>query len=140
MVNDLIPTWGPRIKFVDDLTAMEIIPRNSPSLMEFVVEDIQSFARNNNMKLNPGKCKDMIVDFLQYNTNEWRPITTGGTQIETVSGFKLLGVYLSNDLTWSLHCDYIIKKANKRLYALRNLKNGIGVCFSSLCKSSTNTK
>ena len=157
MVNDLIPTWGPRIKFVDDLTAMEIIPRNSPSLMEFVVEDIQSFARNNNMKLNPGKCKNMIVDFLQYNTNEWRPITTGGTQIETVSGFKLLGVYLSNDLTWSLHCDYIIKKANKRLYALRNLKkagvlcgychcvlcddkNGIGVCFSSLCKSSTNTK
>ena len=62
MVNDLIPTWGTRIKFVDDLTAMEIVPRNSPSLMEFVVEDIQSFARNNNMKLNPGKCKDMIVD------------------------------------------------------------------------------
>ena len=55
MVNDLIPTWGPRIKFVDDLTAMEIIPRNSPSLMEFAVADIQTFARNNNMKLNPGK-------------------------------------------------------------------------------------
>ena len=128
MANDLIPTWGPRIKFVDDLTAMEIIPRNSPSLMEFVVADIQSFARNNNMKLNPGKCKDMIVDFLQYNTNEWRPITTGGTQIETVSGFKLFGVYLSNDLTWSLHCDYIVKKANKRLYALRNLKKAGVAC------------
>ena len=31
----------------------------------------------------------MIVDFLQYNTNDWRPITNGGTQIETVSGFEL---------------------------------------------------
>ena len=31
MVNELISTWGPRIKFVDDLTAMEIVPKNSPS-------------------------------------------------------------------------------------------------------------
>ena len=28
MVNDLLPSWGPRAKFVDDLTVMEIIPRN----------------------------------------------------------------------------------------------------------------
>ena len=66
MVNDLIPTWGPRIKFVDDLTTMEIITRNSPSFMEYLVADIQNFAGNNNMKLNPGKCKDRIVDFLQH--------------------------------------------------------------------------
>lgn len=26
------------------------------------------------------------------------------------------------DLSWSTHCDYIIKKANHRLYALRKLK------------------
>ena len=30
--------------------------------------------------------------------------------------------WIGSFLTWSLHCDYIIKKANKRLYALRNLK------------------
>lgn len=122
MVNDLISTWGPRIKFVDDLTAMEIVPRNSPSLMKFIVSDIQSFAWDNNMKLNPDKCKDMTVDFLQYNAIEWQPIVTDGIQIEAVLGFKLLGVYISSDLTWSMHCDYIIKKANKRLYALRKLK------------------
>jgi hypothetical protein len=33
MVNDLISTWGPRIKYVDDLTAMEIVPRNSPNMV-----------------------------------------------------------------------------------------------------------
>ena len=38
MVNDLLSRWRPRAKFVDDLTALEIIPRNSPSMMNFIVE------------------------------------------------------------------------------------------------------
>ena len=42
--------------------------------------------------------------------------------IEQVSTFNLLGVHLSEDLTWAAHCDYIVKKANRRLYALRQLK------------------
>ena len=33
MVNDLVQSWGARIKFVDDLTVLEVVPRNSPSLM-----------------------------------------------------------------------------------------------------------
>ena len=74
MVNDLIDDWGPRTKFVDDLTAMEIIPRNSPSVMGYIVSDIQSFANNNNMELNPKKCKEMSVDFLHYNSCVWRPL------------------------------------------------------------------
>ena len=44
MVNDLVPHWGPRAKYVEDLTVMEIIPRNSPSLLNFIVQDINSFA------------------------------------------------------------------------------------------------
>ena len=31
-------------------------------------------------------------------------------------------VYISNDLKWPLHADYIIKKENQRLYSLRILK------------------
>ena len=40
-----------------------------------------------------------------------------------MSCFKLLGVYISADLSWASHCDLIIKRANRRLYALRVLKN-----------------
>ena len=32
MVNDLVQSWGARIKFVDDLTVLKVVPRNSPSL------------------------------------------------------------------------------------------------------------
>ena len=36
--------------------------------------------------------------------------------------YKLLGVYISDDLSWNVHIEHIVKKANKRLYALRALK------------------
>ena len=39
-----------------------------------------------------------------------------------MESFKLLGVYISSDLSWWTHCDYIIKKSNRRRYALRKLK------------------
>ena len=40
-----------------------------------------------------------------------------GSIIE-VSSYKLLGVHLSHNLSWSIHCDYIVKSAHKRLYVL----------------------
>ena len=67
IVNDLVQSWGTRIKFVDDLTVLEVLPRNSPSLLNVVVDDIHAFAVNNNMSLNPRKCMSMTVDFLHYN-------------------------------------------------------------------------
>ena len=67
MVNDLVQSWGARIKFVDDLTALKVVPRNSPSLLNVVVDDIHAFAVNNNMRLNPRKCKSVTVDLLHYN-------------------------------------------------------------------------
>ena len=42
--------------------------------------------------------------------------------MESVESFKLLRVYISIDLSWSTHCDYIMKKSNRRLYAPRKTK------------------
>ena len=46
----------------------------------------------------------------------------GGTVIDRVQSYKLLGLHISNDLTWNLHCETVYKKAVKRLYGLRVLK------------------
>lgn len=94
MVDDLVHSWGPRIKYVDDLTILEVIPCNSPSVMKPVVNDINSFAHNNNMQLNLNKCKLMRVDFLRYNSCYSWPIAGGGSAIELVESFKVLGVYI----------------------------------------------
>lgn len=44
--------------------------------------------------------------------------------IERVCTFKLLGVTTADDLNWDSHCHIVVMKANKQLYALRQLKCG----------------
>lgn len=106
------------------------------------------------MQLNPSKFKLMWVDFLRYNSCYSWPIAVGGSVIELVELFKLLAMCISMDLRWSTHYNYIIKKSNLRLYALRKLKlcgvqdgelvveycsilRSASVCISSFCKPTT---
>ena len=49
-------------------------------------------------------------------------IVIGGNLIERVKAYKLLGVYISNDLKWTHHVENIVKNGNKRPYSLRVLK------------------
>ncbi len=39
----------------------------------------------------------------------------------TVDTFKVLGIIISSDLTWSAHVEYIVSKACKRLYVIYQL-------------------
>jgi hypothetical protein len=133
MTNGLIADWPLRIKFVDDTSALEILPRNSISLLNYVVMDIHEFASSHNMKLNPGKCKEMFINFMQDHNILVNPIIMGNKEIECVSNYKLLGVYLNEDRNWNTHIDYISKKACKRLYSLRILRRA-GVASLSILK------
>ena len=111
-----------RVKYVDDATVMEFVPRLSPSYLNFTVSDIYSFASSRGMVLNGKKCKEMCISFLQYCPFPPAPLLVGSSLIEKVSCYKLLGVHLSHNLTWNEHVTRIVKKGSKRLYAIRALK------------------
>lgn len=50
------------------------------------------------------------------------PLIINGSATEVVKSAKLLGFTISNDLTWDKHVDNVIKKVNKRVYFLIQLK------------------
>ena len=56
MTNSLLADWHLRTKFVDDISAVEILPRNSISLLNMAVSSIHDFTITHHMKLNPRKC------------------------------------------------------------------------------------
>ena len=62
------------------------------------------------------------MDFLQYKPTVLSPLHVGGSLIERVSSHKLLGVIITQNLSWNEHSDYTYSKANKRLFGLRVLK------------------
>ncbi len=89
LVNSLLKDWPGRVKFVDDTTALEIIPRCSPGVLPIVVNQISYYANQRGMKLNPRKCKEMGITFLKYKLTE-NDIFVDGDVVERVPYFKLL--------------------------------------------------
>ena len=67
-----------------------------------------------------------ICVYFNFKPSDQPPLQMSGCIIEQVSSYKLLGVHLSHNLSWSIHCHYIVKIARKRLYVLRVLmKSGL---------------
>jgi hypothetical protein len=50
LVNSLLKDWPGRVKFVDGTTALEIIPRCSPSFLPIVVDQISDYANERGMR------------------------------------------------------------------------------------------
>ena len=113
--------------FMDDTTLSEVInvrdhvsgtqvgstPNNIMKVMDF--------ATSQKMELNLKKCKEMQLDFRQ-NRTVIPPLTFNDTTLERVSAFKLLGLWIDDNLKWQTNTDYIIGKAVKRLFLLKILK------------------
>ena len=98
-INDL-STPVPVYKYVDDSTLFEICEMNSISLMQESVDIAAEWTKNNDMKINSEKSKEMIISYTHGNLgNEVPNILIEGKVVERVDHVKLLGITLSNDLT-----------------------------------------
>ena len=104
LVNRMTSNCVNRVKYVDDATVVEFVPRLPPSYFNFAVSDIYSFSSFRGMVLNGKKCKEMCISFLQYYPFLPVPLMVGSSLIKKVSCYKLLGVHLSDNLTWNVWC------------------------------------
>lgn len=105
LVNKLVAGWYTRVKYVDDLSVLECIPRCSPSYMPCITNEIAQYASDHGMRLNAKKCKEIIFSFLQYQPFPATPLCLSGRVIERVGHYKLLGVFISSDLSWNKDCE-----------------------------------
>ena len=121
MVNDLAMNETSTWKFVDDTTISEAVSKNHCSLIQSAVTSVENWSVENKMQLNPEKCKELRIDF-KRNKQDFHPININNVTLEAVDHAKILGLIISNSLQWNHHVNHIIKKANKRLYCLVQLK------------------
>ena len=143
---DFIPEED-RFKFIDDLSLLDIINLISIGLSSYncrlhvpsdiniehnqylppqnihtqdYLNDIKQWTDEHLMKVNPAKSKFMVVNFTQnyqFNTR----LLLDGKLMENVKETRLLGVTISDDLTWHANTDLIIKQAYKRMILLQRL-------------------
>ena len=135
-----------RFKFVDDLTALEIVnlltigltsyhmkaqvPNDIPCHNQYIhpdklktqeyLNEINMWTIRNKMLINQKKTKAMIFNFTdkyQFTTR----LTLNNENIEVVPETKLLGNIIQDDLKWDSNTANLVKRANSRMVLLRKL-------------------
>ncbi|KAL0167324.1 hypothetical protein M9458_039168, partial [Cirrhinus mrigala] len=91
------------LKFADDTTLIGLIQDGEESAYRQEVEQLAVWCSLNNLELNTLK---HVMD----------------SNVAAVETFKFLGSIISRDLKWDTHIDSIAKKAQQRLYFLRQLR------------------
>ena len=119
--NTLTNNFTNTHKYADDCTLDEVVANGALSNMQESTNQVMNWANDNKMMVNPKKTKDMWISFSQ-SSPEPPPIQTDGIEIERVNSFKLLGVWVQNDLKWNTHVCKITKRANKLLFLLRECR------------------
>uniref|UniRef100_A0A9J7ZPZ6 Reverse transcriptase domain-containing protein n=1 Tax=Cyprinus carpio carpio TaxID=630221 RepID=A0A9J7ZPZ6_CYPCA len=109
------------LKFADDTTLIGLIQDGDESAYRQEVEQLAVWCSLNNLKLNTLKTVEMIVDF-RRNPPALPPLTIMNSTVAAVESFRFLGTTISQDLKWDNHIDSIVKKAQQRLYFLRQLR------------------
>ncbi len=109
------------LKFADDTTVIGLIKDADESAYRQEVEQLAVWCSLNNLELNTLKTVEMIVDF-RRNPPCSPPLTIMNSTVTAVESFRFLGTTFSQDLKWDNHIDSIAKKAQQRLYFLRQLK------------------
>ncbi|KAL0194676.1 hypothetical protein M9458_008252, partial [Cirrhinus mrigala] len=109
------------LKFADDTTVIGLIRDGDESAYRQEVEQLSLWCSRNNLELNTLKTVEMTVDF-QRKPPALTPLTIMNSTVALVGSFKFLGTNMSQDQKWDIHIDSIVKKAQQRLYFLRQLK------------------
>jgi len=98
------------LMYVYNTTLSEIIGSNSSvSDMQSLLDQLLSLSDKNNIQINFIKTKEIILG--SASKKDLPSLTIHGSPLERVSVYKLLGIFISADLHWEMHIEYIIPKA-----------------------------
>ena len=110
-------------KYVDDTTLTELLQtRRDVSNMNHFFQQLLDWSANNDMIINFDKTKELVIGPPSITSNILPLRSPSGYNIERVSSAKLLGIYLDDKFSWSVHVEDMLSKAIQRLYFLKQLK------------------
>ena len=112
----------PLVKFADDTSQVGLIEKDNDLLYKSGIQDFVNWCKNNFLKLNVAKTKEIIFDFRRANHTIPEDVIIDGDKVERVDSYKYLGVIFDNKLSFSKNVTEIIKKINSRMYCLYKLR------------------
>lgn len=121
MINDLHLTGFQNWKYIDDTTISEIVPKSQHSTIQFAANDLEAWTLLNKFQLQVPKCKELLIQFKRVRS-PFPSVNLCSGNLDLVQHAKILGLTISDDLKWNKHIAEIIKKTNKRMFFIVQLK------------------
>ncbi|KAI3368314.1 hypothetical protein L3Q82_008021 [Scortum barcoo] len=81
-------------KFSDDSAVVGLITDGDDREYRGLIQDFADWCLRNNLQINAGKTKELVVDFRRRSHSPPAPVSIQGTDIDTVKSYKYLGVHL----------------------------------------------
>ena len=120
LLSGLLVDYNVRQHVASDIgTDMKFLPPEKYS-MQGHLDYISSWTDDNLMKLNEAKCNYLI--FTRTKENFETRLSINDVMMDRISVTKILGVWISEDLSWDKNCQAICKKAYARLGMVTKLK------------------
>ena len=117
----LVPNQNEKARPLNYHERTEHVLPPANNLLQYYIHDTEKFVSENKMIINKKKTK--IITFNKSKKWDFPPEVkfTDGTHIEYVPDMKLVGVILSEDLSWFKNTQYICDKARQKLWILRRM-------------------
>ena len=121
LISQGLSSWNFKANVASDISSEhnQFLPSENFQSQEYLSR-ISNWTDQNLMKLNADKSKYMIVNYtdnFKFNTR----LTLDNNVLNQVNETRLLGVIISDDLSWHSNSDFIVKKAYKRMTMLHKL-------------------
>ncbi|KAK3547017.1 hypothetical protein QTP86_008809 [Hemibagrus guttatus] len=113
--HDCVPRHNSKIfiKYTDDTTVVGRISNNDESAYSEEIQSLSAWCSMNNFTLNATKTKELIVDFWKSNSSRHSPMYINGSEVESLSSFKFLGVHISEDLSCKGSLQRVLKTTQR---------------------------
>ncbi|KAK3548467.1 hypothetical protein QTP70_013169 [Hemibagrus guttatus] len=109
------------LKFADDTTLIGLISDGNESAYRGEMNRLVSWCSTNNLELNSLKTVEMTVDF-RKDPAPRPPVILCDSPVSSAESFCFLGTTITKELKWAQNISYLTKKAQQRMYFLRQLK------------------
>ncbi|KAK3520977.1 hypothetical protein QTP86_031267 [Hemibagrus guttatus] len=109
------------LKFADDTTLIGLISDGDESAYRGEMDRQVSWCSMNNLELNSLKTVEMIVDF-RKDPAPLPPVIPCDSLVTSAESFCFLGTTITKELKWEQNIRSLTKKAQQRMYFLRQLK------------------
>ena len=108
-------------KFVDDKTLAHTYAGDPSEFLQSVLNLEAEGTTRNKMVINEAKCNMITFNFSSKNTAP-NNLQLNGNIIKSVNSLTLLGIILTDDLSWRENTANICQKVNKKFFLLWKLK------------------